>query len=71
MIDLMTPTRVRMIIDTDEEIRLAVRLAATKTDRSISELVNSILRKALADEIRDARKYLPKDRASGKSTREE
>jgi len=52
--------RIRLIIDTDEEIRLAVRLAATKADVSPSELVNGILKKALAGEIQDARKYLPR-----------
>ncbi len=52
--------RIRIIIDTDEEVRLAVRLAATKADVSTSELVSTILRKALASEIEDARKYLPK-----------
>jgi hypothetical protein len=52
--------RIRLIIDTDEEVRLAVKLAATKGDMSTSELVNNILRKALAGEIQDARKYLPR-----------
>lgn len=51
--------RIRLIIDTDEDVRLAVRLAATKADVSPSEFVNGILRKALAAELRDARKYLP------------
>ena len=52
--------RIRIIIDTDEEVRLAIRLAATKADKSVSELVGDILRRELADEIKDARKYLPK-----------
>jgi hypothetical protein len=52
--------RIRLIIDTEEEIRLAVRLAAVKADTSPSELVNSILRKALASEIEDAKRYMPK-----------
>jgi hypothetical protein len=51
--------RIRMIIDTDEETRLAVRLAATKQGVSTSALVNSILRKALPSEIKDAKRYLP------------
>lgn len=55
--------RIRMIIDTEEDIRLAVRLAATKLDISVSELVNKILRKALGGEIEDARKYLPKKKS--------
>lgn len=54
--------RIRMIIDTEEEIRLAVRLAATKANISVSELVNTILRDQLADEIKDARKYIPKEK---------
>ncbi len=56
---LMT-TRIRLIIDTEEEIRLAVRLAATKADVSPSELINSLLKKHLAVEIEDAKRYLPK-----------
>lgn len=58
--------RIRVIIDTDEEIRLAIRLAATKADVTTSELVNSILRKALASEIEDARKYLPSHKPAKK-----
>jgi hypothetical protein len=57
---LMAPSRIRMIIDTDEEIRIAVKLAATKSGQSVSELVTSILRKALPDEVKDAKKYVPK-----------
>ncbi len=52
--------RIRIIIDTDEDVRLAVRLAATKADKTPSALVTEILRKALPVEIEDARKYLPK-----------
>lgn len=51
--------RIRMIIDTEEHIRLAVKLAATKAGKSASDLVNEILAKALKDEIRDAQKYIP------------
>lgn len=49
--------RIRLIIDTDEDLRLAVKLAAMKSRKSASELINDILRKALASELRDARKY--------------
>jgi hypothetical protein len=59
--------RIRMIIDTEEEVRLAVKLAATAAGVSSSELVNSILRKALPNEIRDAKKYLPKRKAEGQN----
>lgn len=52
--------RIRMIVDTEEEIRLAVHLAATRAGKSNSELVNDILRKALAAEIVDSRKYTPR-----------
>lgn len=55
--------RIRLIIDTDEEVRLAVRLAATKAALSPSQVVNRILRQALAQEIRDAKKYTPERRA--------
>jgi hypothetical protein len=65
MIGLMAK-RIRMIIDTDEEVRLAVRLAATKADIGISELVTEILRKALPLEISDAKRYLPKKKAGTK-----
>jgi hypothetical protein len=56
---LMTE-RIRIIIDTEEDVRLAVRLAATKAGVGVSELINDILRRELADEIKDARKYVPK-----------
>jgi hypothetical protein len=52
--------RIRIIIDADEEVRLAVKLAATKRDISISELVCGLVRDHLADEIKDARKYVPR-----------
>jgi hypothetical protein len=52
--------RIRLIIDTDEEIRLAVHLEATRQDLSASEVVNNILRKALASQIEDAKKYVPR-----------
>jgi hypothetical protein len=51
--------RTRMIIDTTEEIRIAVRFAATKADKTTSAVVNEILRKALAAELKDARRYVP------------
>jgi hypothetical protein len=51
--------RIRMIIDTEEEIRLAVKLAATKAGMKVSDFVNAILREHLGPEIKDARKYLP------------
>jgi plasmid stability protein len=59
-VDAISSDRVRLIIDTDEEVRLAVRLAATRQGVSISDAVNEILRKALGKEIEDAKKYTPK-----------
>ena len=52
----------KLIIDTEEDVRLAVKLAANKADVGLSELVNEILRKALAAEIEDAKKYVPRRR---------
>jgi len=57
--------RIRLILDVPEEVRLAVRLAATKADVTPSELVTSILQKTLASEIEDAKKYLPKKKKPG------
>jgi len=53
-------SRIRIIIDTEEDIRLGVRLAATKAEKTPSQLINDILRKALPGEISDARKYVQK-----------
>ena len=60
MTDKPTAPRIRIIFDTEEEIRLAVRLAATKAGSTPSDVINAVLRKALSGEIQDARKYLPK-----------
>lgn len=57
---VMAPSRHRLIIDTTPEIHLAVKLAATRDDLSISEFVNSIFRKHLADEIKIARQFTDK-----------
>jgi hypothetical protein len=53
--------RIRMIIDTDKAIRLAVRLEATKTNKSPSQIINDILRRELADMNEQAGRYLPPD----------
>lgn len=58
--------RIRLIIDTDEDVRLAVKLAATKAGLTTSELVTKLLREKLAEEIRDAKKYLPKKKPEPK-----
>lgn len=57
--------RIRIIIDTDEEVRLAVNLAATKADISISELINGILRQHLTKEIEIAKNYVPDKKHKG------
>jgi plasmid stability protein len=54
--------RIRLIIDTEEEVRLALHLAATRAGKSNSEMANDILRKALIKEIEDAKKYTPPKR---------
>lgn len=52
--------RTRLILDLPEDVRLAVRLAATRAEQGISEFVVNILRRELAAEIKDAAKYVPK-----------
>jgi hypothetical protein len=52
--------RTRLILDIPEEVRLAVKLAATRMDVGISAFVTEVLRKALPTEIKDAAKYMPK-----------
>lgn len=59
VMEVLMAERIRMIIDTDEELRLAVKLAANKAGVSASEFVNQVLRERLVQELRDARKYLP------------
>lgn len=53
---------IKMAIDTEEKIRLAVKLASTKAGLSPSELINNMLRKQLAKEITDAERYTPRRR---------
>jgi len=66
MLDCMTediqdtddkPARIRLIIDTEEAIRAAVRLRALKTGMDNSAVVTEILRSALADEISEVETY--------------
>jgi hypothetical protein len=59
---LDTMERIRLIIDTTEELRLAVKLAAIRAGKGTSELVNEILTKALKDELKDAAKYARRDK---------
>jgi len=60
MLSVMGAKRVRLMIDTTEEIRLGVRLASMQRDKSPSEVINEILMRHLAEEIKDARKYAPR-----------
>lgn len=59
VMNIVMADRIRIIIDTDEEVRLAVHMAATKADVSISELITSILRQHLAKEMAIAKEYVP------------
>jgi hypothetical protein len=43
----------RLVIDTTEDVRLAVRISALKAGRTISELVNEILRDHFKTEAED------------------
>ncbi len=55
----MATDRIRLIIDTDDATRRAVRLRALKMgqDTTISDVVNVILREVLADEIAEVENY--------------
>jgi hypothetical protein len=59
--------RIRLIIDTDDAIRRAVHLRALKmgSDVTNSDVVNDILREALADEIAEVKSY-PSGRGTGR-----
>lgn len=52
--------RPRITIDVPDDVRLAMKLAAAKADKSVNELILEILYREFAGEIRDARKYIPK-----------
>lgn len=55
---------VRLVIKTDDELRDALRLAAARLRVEMSELADSILREALADEISEIRN--PPTRPTGR-----
>jgi hypothetical protein len=57
--------RTRLIIDTEEDLRLAVHLAAGAAGMTKSQFVNAVLRKALANELKDVQKYLSKRKEKG------
>jgi hypothetical protein len=59
--------RIRLIVDTDDTVRRAVHLRRIKTggDTTVSDVVNQILREALAVEIREVESYPPPPPRSG------
>lgn len=63
---LMTATmtkRPRITLDVPDDVRLAMKLAAAKADKSVTQLILEILNREFASEIKDARKYMPKKTA--------
>ncbi len=60
--------RIRLMVDTEDVIRRAVRLRALKQgdDVTNSDVVNAILREALADEIAEVSSYPQSGTGSGK-----
>lgn len=59
----------RLALYLETHVVLAVKMTAVKTRKRISELVNQILEKALAEEIKDARKYVPKSKEAGQKVK--
>jgi hypothetical protein len=59
MSTVMTAERIRLIIDTEDDVRRAVHLRRLKMPgtASVSDVVNAILRAALAREIEEVRAY--------------
>ncbi len=62
MIACMANKRNRLIIDVPEEVRLAIRMASTRADKTVSKFLEDHFRKHFATEIQDASKYVPKKR---------
>jgi hypothetical protein len=62
--------RIRLIIDTEDVVRRAVRLRALKMggDVTISDVVNAVLREALAVEIAEVEKYPHAGTGTGKKS---
>lgn len=55
---------IRLVIETDAEVRAALKLAAAKQQMEMSELADAILRDALAEELEQIRN--PPSRPVGK-----
>lgn len=66
MIDVMSD-KIRLVVVVADEVRAAVRLEAAKLDIEMSELVEGILRKALAESLAEVRERKAKaDKKGGK-----
>jgi Arc/MetJ-type ribon-helix-helix transcriptional regulator len=69
--------RIRLIIDTEDVIRRAVQLRKVKSGagESVSDIVNAILREALAEEIKELEEHAAsedrKRKKGGKPQKEE
>src|SRR5262245_56694835 len=63
--------RIRLVIDTEEIIRRAVRLRAARTGEDNSVLVNALLREAFAAEIKELEKLPPIGKKPGRKPRQE
>ncbi len=51
-------SRIRLIIDTEEELRRAVQIRAAATGRSPSEVMNELIREHFRTEISQARRAM-------------
>ncbi len=54
-----------MIFDTDETMQMAIKLAAAKRRKTMSELVNEVLAEALKAEIAEARRCIRSEKNQG------
>jgi hypothetical protein len=72
MTTVMATDRIRLIIDTDDVLRRAVHLRKIKmaSGTTVSDVVNGILREALAQELAEVEKYGSEESASKKSKRQ-
>lgn len=50
--------RIRLIVDTEEQLRRAVRIAAARRGISPSDIINELVRKHLAADVAEAQKAL-------------
>lgn len=61
---VMAENKVRLVIQTDEDIRKALKLEAARQDKDMSELATEILQKALEKALKEieASKEKPKEK---------